>query len=292
LSYWVAVVARNAADHISATLQSLLDQTLQPTKIIVVNDGSSDDTREIVTKYLQGHRIVQLVNRPDNGYDIRRVPSNLNVALDSVREGSDYVMISGDDCVYPPSYVQSILERMGRDAAIVVASGCPSHFGLSSVERSPSGSGRVVRTNFLRRVGKFPVRAGWEAWLLYKAGQEGFRTQLFSDLVYAHVRPRGSTHRFTYWGAAMHTLGYHPLYALGRIVRNLIKNASVKSALGLLTGYLNAALGSSDPFMAPFDSSLRKYVRATQGKEIARVVSSKLGIVVNCELVDDRHLPT
>ncbi len=278
MSYCVVVIAKNAADHISTTIQSLLDQVMLPSKIIVVNDGSSDKTGEILTKYAFKYRILRLVNLPDRGFDIRRVPSNLNLALDSAHELSDeYLMISGDDSTYPRYYVQSIIERMDEDRRIVVASGRPSQLGQSIEERTPSGSGRVVRVSFLKRVGfRFPIRAGWEAWLLYRAEQEGYRSQLFADLVYAHVRPRGASHHFTYWGAAMYTLGYHPLYALGRVARNLVRQASIKSALGLLAGYLIAVLGSSDPFIVPFDPALRKYVRRRQGQEISRVVSSKL----------------
>ncbi|MGA3298348.1 MAG: glycosyltransferase family A protein [Candidatus Bathyarchaeia archaeon] len=91
MSYWVVVIAKNAADHISTTIQSLLDQTTLPTKIIVVNDGSSDNTREILTKYALKYRLLQLVDLPDKGFDIRRVPSNLNLALDSARESSEAV---------------------------------------------------------------------------------------------------------------------------------------------------------------------------------------------------------
>jgi glycosyltransferase involved in cell wall biosynthesis len=251
---------------------------MPPTRIIVVNDGSSDNTREILTKYAFKYRILQQVDLPDKGFDIRRVPSNLNLALDSVHELSDeYLMISGDDSTYPRHYVQSIIERMDEDHKIAVASGLPSQSGQRTEERTPSGSGRVVRVSFLKRVGfRFPIRAGWEAWLLYRAEQEGYRSELFADLAYAHVRPRGASHHFTYWGAAMYTLGYHPLYALGRVARNLVRQASIKSALGLLAGYLTAVLGSSDPFIVPFDPALRKYVRRRQGQEISRVVSSKL----------------
>ena len=278
MNYWVVVVAKNAAEHISTTIQSLLDQTILPTKIIVVNDGSSDNTREILTKYAFEYPILHLVDLPDKGFDIRRVPSNLNIALDSAHESTDeYLMISGDDSTYPGNYVQSIIESMDEDPKIAVASGRPSQAGQRTDERTPSGSGRMVRVSFLKQVGfHFPIRAGWEAWLLYKAEQEGYTSQLFADLTYAHVRARGASHHFTYWGAALYTLGYHPLYALGRVARNLIRQASIKSALGLLAGYLIAVLGSSDPFIAPFDRALRKYVRRRQSQEISRVVSSRL----------------
>lgn len=276
MSYWVAVVARNAAQNISSTLNSLLNQTLLPSRIVVVNDGSSDKTSEILTEKSREHPIIQVLDRPDRGYDIRRVPSNINLAIASTSDlQTEYLMISGDDCTYPTHYVASLTNRMSEDTRIAVASGRPNHFGLVSQEHSPSGSGRMVRVSFLRDVGnRFPIRAGWEAWLLFRAAQMGLKTNLFSDLVYAHVRPRGMGHQFTYWGAAMYTLGYHPLYASGRIARNLIRLTSLKSSTALLRGYLTAALGSSDPFAAPFDPSFRKFVSEQQSQEIARIVAS------------------
>lgn len=268
-------MAKNAAFHISSTITSLVNQTLKPSGIVVVNDGSSDATGEILNKATREHGI-RVVDRPDMGYDIRRVPSNINLAIESARDlRTDYLMISGDDCTYPAQYAESLVREMDQNVKIVVASGRPSHRGALSQEHSPSGSGRVVRASFLGSVGnRFPIKAGWEAWLLYQAEQKGLETKLFNDLVYEHVRPRGTGHQFTYWGAAMYTLGYHPLYALGRIVRNLVKTLSLKSSLGLLRGYVAGLLGSSDPFMTRFNSSICEFVHAQQKKEIVRTIHS------------------
>ena len=276
MDYWVTVVAKNAAQNISSTLTSLLGQTLRPTRIVIVNDGSSDGTDEILAKVCRENQIVQVLTLPDHGYDIRRVPANVNLAIASASElHADYVMISGDDCVYPANYANSIIQQMNGDVRIAVASGLPDERGVISQEHSPSGSGRIIRTKFLADVGsRFPVRAGWEAWLLFKAAQMGLETQVFSDLTYSHVRARGSSHQFTYWGAAMFTLGYCPLYALGRIMRTFIKSYSLKPSLALLRGYLTAAIGSADPFIVPFDPSLRRFVSFQQKHRIGRIVAS------------------
>jgi len=276
MDYWVTVVAKNAAQNISSTLTSLLHQTLRPTRIVVVNDGSSDGTDEILVKACRENQIVQVLTLPDLGYDIRRVPANVNLAIASASEfHADYLMISGDDCIYPANYVASIIQQMDDEVKIAVASGLPDERGVISQEHSPSGSGRIIRTKFLSDVGnRFPVRAGWEAWLLFKAAQMGLETQVFSELTYSHVRARGSSHQFTYWGAAMFTLGYCPLYALGRVVRSFIKLSSLKPSLALLRGYLTAALGSADPFVVPFDTSLRRFVSRQQKRRISRIVAS------------------
>ena len=57
------IPARNEERYIERTLQALVRQTLRPSRIIVVNDGSTDRTAEIAAKYAD-----VVVNLPDRGY--------------------------------------------------------------------------------------------------------------------------------------------------------------------------------------------------------------------------------
>ncbi len=72
----------------------------------------------------------------------------------------------------------------------------------------------------------------------------------------------------------MQTLGYHPLYALGRMAKNVM--ARPKGSLNMLRGYFQAQLGSDDAFISPFEPSLRSYVSLEQAHKIANVVVSFL----------------
>ena len=275
-SYWVCVAARNAAAHLPSALSSLLSQTLQPVQIIAVNDGSSDSTSAILADYQREQPEVKVLNLPDSGYDIRRVPRNINLAwkfANNTGIASEHFMISGDDCVYPRDYVRTLISKMASHPRVVVASGRPRSGGSLSQEHSPSGSGRLVKCSFWRALGeRYPIRVGWETWLLYKAQERGLEVGLFDDLVFEHARPRGTMHQFTYWGAAMCALGYHPLYACGRIARNLIgRKVALKGSLNMLRGYLLGFLDSSDPFVSPYESSLRRFVSAEQSRRITNV---------------------
>lgn len=282
MSYRVVVVARNAAAHLKRTLDSLLNQTLKPEGMVIVDDGSTDSTPDILRGYeREHHATVKVITRPDNGYDIRRVPSNINLAWKSMSASglaSDYFMISGDDCFYPPHYAASLLAKMRTDPRTVVASGRPSTSTPLSREHSPSGSGRMINEQFWLDVGgKYPLIAGWESWLLYMASLNGLKASLFGDLVFEHFQPRGAKHQFIYWGAAMRTLGYHPLYAMGRIAKNaLTTTVGPKGSIKMLRGYFQARLGSDDEFVAPFDSVLRQFVYRQQAQRIVRVVMSIL----------------
>lgn len=282
MSYWVAVIARNAAQHLPRTLDSLLNQTLKPKRILVVDDGSTDSTPDILKTFARkSNGVVQTVTLPDRGYDIRRVPSNLNLAWKiTIASGfkCEFFMISGDDCFYPSEYANAIISRMKSKPEIAVASGRPyTNAGLSR-EHTPSGSGRMVRSQFWYAVGEeYPSKAGWEAWLLYLASERGLTTKLFHDIVFEHLRPRGTLHQFVYWGAAMYTLGYHPLYAFGRVTINIVRPTLAPGrAMNMLRGYLQARLGSEDPFLSPFESSLRFYVNRQQTHRMIELISSRL----------------
>ena len=273
------VVTRNGAQHLTRTLDSLLNQTEEPKHLTVVDDGSTDDTEPLLRRYERLNENLTTLTRPDRGYDIRRVPANINLAW---RKNADlatgYFMISGDDCIYPPSYAGSLLARMNSMPRTVVASGRPSMGGGHSQEHSPSGSGRMVRCSFWRDVGGgYPLKAGWETWLLYKAAERGFEVRLFDDLTYEHARPRGAGHQFVYWGAAMGTLGYHPLYAIGRITINAVKPSfAPRRAVNMLRGYLQAHLGSSDAFIATYDRTLQSFVKQKQSQRMTKLI--RLGL--------------
>jgi glycosyltransferase involved in cell wall biosynthesis len=282
VSYWVAVVTKDASDHLHPTLMSLLNQTLAPRRVIVVDDGSKDATPRILSEYERKRPSrVEVVSLPDRGYDIRRVPDNINRAWKAAcNRGleTDYFMISGDDCIYPMEYARTVIARMVNESFTVVASGQPSSHGRLSKEHSPSGSGRMVKSSFWAEIGgSYPLKAGWETWLLYKAQEMGHRVELFRGVTFEHVRPRGAKHQLTYWGAAMHGLGYHPLYAIGRIGKNVATHATgVRGSVNMLRGYTQACLGSADPFISPFDTSLRQFVRHSQTRSIVRAASSVL----------------
>lgn len=285
MSYWVALVTKDGAEHLQCTLESLFKQTLASRGVVVVDDGSTDSTPQILSDFTRKHPSnVQVLSLPDRGYDIRRVPANINQAWKTAAEAAwvtDYFMISGDDCVYPTDYAETVLNAMKREPKTVIASGQLSSGGRLSNEHSPAGSGRMVKSSFWLEIGgEYPLKAGWETWLLYKAQENGQRVKLVSEVTFEHLRPRGAMHQLTYWGAAMHGLGYHPLYAVGRIAKNVItRTTTIRGAVNMLRGYIQACLGSADPFISPYDASLRRYMRENQVHSIVSAATSITMIV-------------
>src|SRR5947209_1773572 len=65
LSYVLITPARNESKFIESTIQSVIKQTLLPLKWVIVSDGSTDGTDDIVKKYAISHTWIELVRMPE-----------------------------------------------------------------------------------------------------------------------------------------------------------------------------------------------------------------------------------
>jgi hypothetical protein len=186
------------------------------------------------------------------------------------------MMISGDDCIYPEHYAEGLLARMAHDMRLAVVSG---DWGASPRlgRRQPQGSGRLVRMTFMEQLGRrFPLAPGWEAWLLWKALERGWRVASFGELRYVHLRGyRPSNVRV--WGEGAYLLGY-PLYAIVvRVVLGLLdhrrEGLTVSATIALLAGYLPLWLRRARQHAGTRDAQLRHFVRRWLAR---RIVTSLL----------------
>lgn len=168
-SYSVIIPSKNGEATIRQTLNSLLEQTIRPVTVIVIDDASTDRTPEILNDYPEIRTVCLDHNLPK---DFSRVPKLINLGFSQIAAPCDYVMISGDDCIFPARYVELLLSEFERDPNLLIVSG--SHMAQKIVEEaSPHGAGRIIEYRFLRSILPFPESIGWESWVLFKALQKG-----------------------------------------------------------------------------------------------------------------------
>ena len=279
-SYWVLVTVKNGEATIKQSLDSILLQSIKPSFICVVDDGSTDSTPMILSdlkKY--DENLIHIITLPDKGYDSRRIVHNWNTACEYVKDsGKDYsyFLISSDDIVFPVDYVQKLINEIELDPNLVIVSG---NRGLqqSDYVSLPEGAGRLVKMKFFKQIGsRHPPYYGYEPWILYKSLQLGFEVKKLTDVKYEHLRTFGVGHKFVEYGPAMRCLGYHPMFVLARVMRNIFtaKTGIPKSAsIRMFFDYLFEAKWKNDPYFHYFEPELRIFVRSMQKKRLLSKIS-------------------
>ncbi len=274
-SYFAIVTCRNSENNIEQALLSLKAQTIVPLYVIVVDDGSKDRTAGILQRMQLDWPSLHIITNPDLGYNIARVVSNWNKAIQYARDchlpPTTYHMISTDDTVYEPDYAEKVMRHMESDT-IAIASG--NYDAKHTI--APHGAGRFIRMEFFEKHhGLYPEKMGYESLILYSAVRHGYSFQVFNDARFQHTRPLGKNHHFYEFGASMRTLGYHPLFALGRFMTYLASGNPTGrlGAIYMLYYYL-----SYKPKTMGYDSmhdrEMRKYIRDYQFARIRK----KLGV--------------
>lgn len=63
MNYYIVIPAHNEEKFISLTLQWLVEQSILPSKIVVVNDNSSDNTANIVLDFAERFPFIDLIEK-------------------------------------------------------------------------------------------------------------------------------------------------------------------------------------------------------------------------------------
>lgn len=272
-SFYAIVTCRNSENDIENAIASLLRQTTKPKYVIVVDDGSTDGTSSILEGLISKHDTLHMITNPDLGYDIGRVVKNWNSAIHLARkltlEKTDYHMISTDDTHYEESYAEKIMNKMDADDKIAISSG---NYDSNSYA-TPHGAGRFVRNSFFEEfLGLYPEKMGYESVILQIALYHGFKNLVNNDARFTHTRQLGTDHHFYEFGASMRTLGYHPLFVLGRFAQCFLTGQPIgrMGAVQMLYYYLSYK-PKQDGYDSMYNPEIRKAIRVRQKTRIKQI---------------------
>jgi glycosyltransferase involved in cell wall biosynthesis len=267
------VTCRNSENEIESAINSLLRQTIKPRYIIVVDDGSTDNTHDILEGLKLKNDNIHVITNPDLGYNIGRVVKNWNNAINLARdlnlEVTDYHMISTDDTHYEQLYAEKIMHDMDSDNRIAVSSGNYDNNSYAT----PHGAGRFVRNSFFNNVlGRYPEKMGYESVILQMSLYHGFKNVVNNDARFSHTRQLGANHHFYEFGASMRTLGYHPLFVLGRFMQCFLTGRPIGriGAIRMLYYYLSYR-PKQQGYDSMYDLEIRKAIRIRQKTRIKQI---------------------
>jgi glycosyltransferase involved in cell wall biosynthesis len=285
MKYVLITPAHNEEAFIQKTLDSMVAQTLLPERWVIVDDGSTDRTAEIVESYEKQYPWMELLRRPrgsDRSFAGKVYAFNLGLN----RAASLTFEVLGNldaDLSFDPDYLAFLMEKFLADPNLGVA-GTPftQNGGYDTVHDSFEGENHVAggcqlfRRRCFEAIGGYvPNRIGGVDWIaVTTARMKGWKTRSFSEKRFHHYRSLGTAGRsglaakFSY-GEKDYYLGGSPLWQLFRVAYRMTKRPILIDGLALLLGYCWAAIRRVERSVTP---ELMRFHRREQMKKLRAIL--------------------
>jgi glycosyltransferase involved in cell wall biosynthesis len=255
-SYVVVSPVKDEDRYVEQTLRSMAAQTVRPAAWVIVDDGSSDHTADIIRQWANRTPFIRLVQHPHSG---RRQPGSAVIRAFSygyallADQPHDIVVKLDCDLSFEADYFEKLLGRFAEDPTLGIASGVYlEEDGAGSWKPVPMpayhafGASKVVRRKCYADIGGFVTAAGWDTVDEIRALARGWRTGHFADLGVRHHKREGTgigqlrTSRMH--GEIYYLTGGDPLFFAFKVLHRLAERPLFLNAAALSYGYFSAAV--------------------------------------------------
>jgi biofilm PGA synthesis N-glycosyltransferase PgaC len=289
-NYIVISPVKDEAERIEKTLQSVLAQTLRPSRWIIVDDGSQDQTPEIVKRYAAGqtwihlHRMHRDGGRNLGSAEIRAFNAGYQLVKD---EEFDFIVKLDGDLELPADYFARLIAKFSQEEKLGIASGiylenngdkwAPVPFPVYHA----AGASKMVRASCFRDIGGFALFPGWDTADEIKAQARGWKTCHFPEIKFRHLRNEGTAnghfstnilHGRVYYA----TGGGILFFALKCLHRSLFHRPRILGGFAMLWGYLEPAIKRRDRLVTEEEASSYRWI---QNQRLWEWLSQTIGIV-------------
>ena len=258
-SYVIVTPARNEAQYIERTIQSVIAKTIRPLKWVIVSDGSTDGMDDIVARYAAEYPWIELVRMPDR--DERNFAGKVhafNAGYARVAALKFGVIANLDaDTSFDSYYFSFLLGRFAEEPALGLVAGrlvdvCSNqsyNYKLSGTDYV-SGPCQVFRRECFEAIGGYePLKSGGvDVMAVFSARAKGWQTRTFIEKPYYHHRPMNGAQMHglrerLHTGRKDYLLGSHPAWELFRSLYQMKNRPFVIGGICIFLGYAWTFLG-------------------------------------------------
>jgi poly-beta-1,6-N-acetyl-D-glucosamine synthase len=219
-SYAVVSPVKDEARHFARTAEALIAQTHRPLQWIVVDDGSTDGTFDVASRYAAEHDWITVMRSRTSGRRERGAPivRAFKEGLGSLQARPDFVVKLDGDLFLPSHYFAWVAATFDVDPRAGVVGGTvfvnqDGQWVYDRVSRrTVHGAIKSYRYDCLEDIGGLHESMGWDGIDEFGARARGWNVRVLSELDVLHYKTRGSAQPWlrARWeeGRGAHYMGY------------------------------------------------------------------------------------
>ncbi|RRO16402.1 glycosyltransferase [Flavobacteriaceae bacterium 14752] len=227
LKFAVIIPAYNEEEHLSKCLESLLQQSLKPQKIVVVDDSSTDSTAEIIKQFEKTNSTISYVLNTSKAQHLpgQKVINAFKKGLNSLNlKDFDIICKFDADLIFPSIYLEKI-NKVFKDNEKTGLCG-----GVCSIENEGNwqtenltnsdhirGALKAYRAKAFEDIGGLDSQMGWDTADEFKLRYKKYEIKVLQDLSVKHMKPTATSYKDSYFekqGQVFYALRYGFLLTL------------------------------------------------------------------------------
>lgn len=220
MKYYIVIPSYNEEALIALTLQSLISQTVLPSKIVVVNDNSTDKTADVVLNFAKENPFITLVNKTSENIHLpgSKVIQAFQKGFETLDENYDLIVKIDADLIFPSNYFETVIKHFQSDDRIGMAG------GFCYIEKNGDwilenltdkdhirGALKAYRKETFKQIGGLKPAMGWDTVDELLCKFYNWKVVTDESLHVKHLKPTGANYNKTArykQGEAFYTLGY------------------------------------------------------------------------------------
>ena len=258
MNIYIVIPAHNEEDTISLTIDSIINQSLLPKKLIIVNDNSTDNTAGIVKAYEGKYSWITLVNHTSNDQHLpgSKIIEAFYKGFELLDDAYDVICKFDADLIFPQNYLERISNRYNNDQRLGMVSGfCYIEKDSNWVLENLTGKDHIrgalksYRKECFLEIGKLKKAMGWDT--IDELLAQFYGWEIFTDetLKVKHLKPTGSSYNKAakhLQGEAMYKIRNGLLLTSISALKMGIKKKSFSYFKDYIAGYLKASRSNSE----------------------------------------------
>jgi poly-beta-1,6-N-acetyl-D-glucosamine synthase len=281
---------RNEERTIRTTIECMIQQTVLPEKWVIVNDGSTDETENIILQYYnKKYPFIDYVPLADRGY---RKPGKgvVEVFYEGLKKiGSlDYDIIAkfDADLNFPPDAIETICQAFKDDPYLGITGGTlyerKNNQGafkkLYASDGYVCGPNKFYRKKCFEDIDGLILRAGWDGVDIIRANMKGWKTSAIEPLIMMHLKTTGTAKgeglrkACEKYGDISYYMGGYIWYFVLRIIGRSWESKNLQVGYYMLKGYLISKIQKKERESIEF----RSFLKTKQLQHIAFMINNAI----------------
>uniref|UniRef100_UPI00404A39BE glycosyltransferase n=1 Tax=Flavobacterium sp. TaxID=239 RepID=UPI00404A39BE len=284
MNYQIIIPAHNEEEFIGLTLKSLVNQTVVPNKIIVVNDNSTDKTSEIVHSFITEHPYILLVNKKSEAIHLpgSKVIQAFQEGEKHIDDKYDIIVKADADLIFPLNYFETILKHFQSDAKIGMAG------GFAYIEKNGEwilenltdkdhirGAFKAYRKECYEQIGGLKPAMGWDTVDELLCKFYNWKVVTNESLHVKHLKPTGANYNKTSrykQGEAFYSLGYGFLITIIASLKLSLRKKKPFLFFDYMQGFMKAKKANKTMLVTPEQAN---FIRKHRWRKIKKKIFKK-----------------